>query len=291
MDAPILVTGALGNVGREVVNALLAAGQKVRAADRHISRLEAVWGSSVEPVCFDFLDPATFAGTFAGVERMFLMRPPQIANIKRDMLPAIRAAKRAGVKQVVFLSVIGIENMTFIPHSKVESSLKENIFETTFLRCSFFMQNLSTTHRLEIKERSEIFVPVGDAKTSFIDARDIGSVAARILTEEGHAGRNYDITGAEALDYWQAAEILSEVLGRKIEYRNPGSVRFFLETVRRGASIPYALVVTALYTSTRHGMADKVTEEVERLTGKKPISFRQFAEDHKDVWLAPNMLL
>ncbi|MGE5462360.1 MAG: SDR family oxidoreductase [Syntrophothermus sp.] len=285
MDAPILVTGALGNVGTQVVNALLAAGQTVRAADRNIDKLKETFGETVESICFDFLDPSTFAGTFGGVKKMFLMRPPQISNVKRDMFPAMDAARLIGVRQVIFLSVIGIEKMTFIPHYKVETYLKDQGFETTFLRCSFFMQNLSTTHRQEIRERNEIFVPVGAAKTSFIDVRDIGAVAARMLTEEGHAGRNYDLTGPEALDYWQATQIMSETLGREITYRNPGSVRFLIETLRRGASIPYAFIVMGLYTSTRYGMAKKITNEVERLTGNQPISFRQFTEDYREVWL------
>jgi uncharacterized protein YbjT (DUF2867 family) len=285
MDTPILVIGALGNVGIQVVNELQAAGRRVRAADPDLPRLRELFGESVECVRFDFSDPTTFAPTFESVEKMFLLRPPQISNVKRDMFPAIDAAKRAGVKYVVFLSVIGIEKMTFIPHYKVETYLREQNFQTTFLRSSFFMQNLSTTHRKEIKERSELFVPVGNAKTSFIDVRDIGAVAAQLLTQDGHAGRNYDLTGAEALDYWQAAKILSETLGRDIKYRNPGSIRFFMETIRRGAPISYAFVVMGLYTSTRYGMAESVTDAVERLTGKKPISFKKFAEDYREVWL------
>ncbi len=285
MESVVLVTGALGNVGTQVVYALQAAGRKVRAADRDPARLQERFGDSVECVRFDFSDPATFIPTFENVEKMFLMRPPQISNVKQDMYPAIDAAKREGVKHVVFLSVIGIEKMTFIPHYKLETYLKEQNFQTTFLRCSFFMQNLSTTHREEIKERSEIFVPVGKAKTSFIDVRDIGCVAAQVLIEDGHAGRNYDLTGAEALDYWQAAQILSETLGREIKYQNPGEVRFFVQTIRRGASFFYALVVMGLYISTRYGMAESVTDAVERLTGKRPISFKKFTEDYRDVWL------
>jgi uncharacterized protein YbjT (DUF2867 family) len=284
METLILVIGALGNVGIQVVNELQAAGRRVRAADRDLPRLRETFGDSVECIRFNFSDPTTFAPTFESVEKMFLLRPPQISNVKRDMFPAIDAAKRAGVRYVVFLSVIGIEKMTFIPHYKVETYLKGQDFQTTFLRCSFFMQNLSTTHREEISKRNEIFVPVGNAKTSFIDVRDIGAVSAQVLTGEGHAGRNYDLTGAEALDYWQAAKILSETLERDIIYRNPNVFHFFMETIRRGAPFSYALVVTGLYTSTRYGMAELVTDSVEKLTGRKPISFKQFAEDHKDVW-------
>jgi len=285
MSSPILVIGALGNVGTEVVKQLQATGQTVRAVDIDPEKVKERFGSSVEAVHFDFTDPDTYETTFKGVEKMFIMRPPHIANIKRDMLPAMQAAKDAGVKHAVFLSIIGIENAKFVPHYKVETYLRELKFDTTFLRCSFFMQNLSTTHRVEIKERNEIFVPVADARTSFLDVRDIGAVAATVLTEDGHAGKNYDLTGSESLDYWQVSKILSETLGREIIYRNPSPIRFFIETVRRDAPIGYAFVVMGLYTSTRFGMADVVTDEVEKLIGRKPITFEQFTKNHKEVWL------
>jgi uncharacterized protein YbjT (DUF2867 family) len=85
----------------------------------------------------------------------------------------------------------------------------------------------------------------------FIDARDIGAVAAVALLEDGHAGRNYDLTGSERLDYWEAARIMSEVLGRRITYRNPNPLHFLIETMRRGTPFMFALVMTGLYTSTR----------------------------------------
>lgn len=285
MTSKILVIGALGNVGAEVVKQLQASGSRVRAADINQAKLKERFSDSVECVQFDFTNQATYAETFDGIEKMFLLRPPHITNIRRDMYPAIDAAKRAGVKHVVFLSLIGIEHAKFVPHYKVETYLKEQHFRTTYLRCSFFMQNLNTTHRQEIKERNEIFVPVGNAKTSFIDVRDIGAVAAQCLIEDGHADKNYDLTGAEALDYWQATRILSEVLHREIHYRNPNPFRFLFETVRRGTSLMFALVMMGLYTSTRLGMAEPVTNEVERIIGRKPITFRQYAEQFKEAWL------
>ncbi|MBK8781762.1 MAG: SDR family oxidoreductase [Anaerolineales bacterium] len=285
MSSPILVIGALGNVGAEVVKHLLNAGVKVRASDMSEEKIKARFGSSVEAVRFDFTDPKTYEVTFKGVEKMFLLRPPHITNIKRDMYPSINAAKRAGVKHVVFLSLIGIESAKYVPHYKVETYLKEVNLQTTFLRCSFFMQNLSTTHRQEIKERNEIFVPVGKAKTSFIDARDIGAVAAVALTQTGHGNKNYDLTGSEALDYWQVTKILSEVLRREIQYKNPNPVYFLIETMQRGTPFMFALVMMGLYTSTRFGMAEPITTEVEKLTGRKPISFQEFANDYKENWM------
>ncbi|HSL43980.1 MAG TPA: SDR family oxidoreductase [Anaerolineales bacterium] len=285
MTTPILVTGALGNVGAAVVNHLLEKGYTVRVGDIDLGKLKERFGDSVEAVCFDFSDPTTYEATFRGVQKMFLMRPPHVTNIKRDMYPSIDAAKRAGVNHVVFLSLIGIENAKYVPHYKLEQYLQKIGLQTTFLRCSFFMQNLNTTHRKEIQERSEIFVPVGKAKTSFIDVRDIGAVAAVTLTKEGHAGNNYDLTGSEGLDYWEVAQIMSEVLGRKITYRNPNPLSFLIETVRRGIPFRFAVVMLGLYTSTRFGMAEPITNEVERLTGRKSITFRQYAQDYRDAWI------
>ena len=285
MSFPILVIGALGNVGAEVVRQVLVRGGKVRAAGLDVNKVQEEFGDSLEAVGFDFTDPGTYSATFSGVKKMFIMRPPHITNIQRDMYPAMEAAKRAGVTQVVFLSLIGIEQAKYVPHYKVETYLKELGFQTTFLRCSFFMQNLNTTHRKEIKDRDEIFVPVGKAKTSFIDARDIGKVAAVVLTGSGHEGKNYDLTGAEGLDYWQAAAILSQVLGRKITYRNPNPLHFLIETLRRGTPFMFAVVMLGLYTSTRFGMADPITHEVQRLTGEKPISFQQYVQDYRASWV------
>jgi uncharacterized protein YbjT (DUF2867 family) len=263
----------------------LSKGTAVRAADIDVRKLKERFGDSVESVRFDFTDPATYTAAFHGVKKMFYMRPPHLSNIQRDMKPSMDAAKKAGVVHVVFLSLIGVENAKYVPHYKVETYLHKIKMQTTFLRCSFFMQNLNTTHRKEIKERNEIFVPVGNAKTSFIDARDIGAVAALALTEEGHEGKNYDLTGSEALDYWQVTELMSKVFGRKIIYRNPDPFYFLFKTIRMGTPFIFALIQTGLYTSTRFGMAENITSEVENLTGRKPILFKQYVIDYIDSWI------
>lgn len=281
----ILVIGALGNVGAEVVQELLARGARVRAADIDVARLKARFGGTVEAVHFDFSDPDTFAAAFRGVENMFLLRPPQISDVRRLMFPAIDAVKRAGVGYVVFLSLIGIEKLKVVPHYKVEQYLEQAGLQTTFLRCSFFMQNLNTAHRREIRERSEIVVPVGKARTSFVDVRDIGAVAAAALTEAGHAGQNYDLTGQEALDYWTVAEIMSVELGRRITYRNPHPLQFLIQSMRSGVPWRFALVMLGLYTSTRFGMAESVTDEIQRLIRREPISFRQYVKDYREMWI------
>lgn len=285
MDKPIFVCGALGNVGGELVHQLLAQGKPVRAADLSVEKIRDRFGAAVEGIEFDFSRPTTFPAAFEGIESMFLMRPPQISDVKRSIFPALGAAQAAGVKQVVFLSLIGIEKTKFVPHFKVEQYLRASPLAWTFLRASFFMQNLNTTHRNEIKDRDEIYVPVGAAKTSFIDVRDIGAAAAAALTQPGHAYQAYDLTGPEGLDYWQAAQTMSEVLGRKITYQNPNPISFLLTSLRRGTPFAFAVVMTGLYTATRFGQADQVTHDVEHLTGRKPISFRQYVQDYRNFWV------
>ena len=283
MKPEILVLGALGNVGAEVVKALLKEGVPFRAADLFPEKLRERFGAGVEAVPFDFGNKEKYAGAFQGIRKMFLMRPPQISNIKRDMVPALEAAKAAGVKQIVFLSLIGIENNKVVPHYKVEQWLTASGLDYTFLRCSFFMQNLNTTHLAEIRDQDEIFIPVGDAKTSFLDVRDIGAVAALALTHPGHEKKAYDLTGSEALDYYHVADLFTKILGRKITYKNPSSLAFFSRQAK-GSNLMFATVTTWLYGNTRKGMAETVTGEVKRLLGSEPIKLQQYIQDYKDYW-------
>lgn len=285
MQPETLVMGALGNVGSEVVKYLLEQGVSVRAADIFPDKLKGRFGDEVEPVWFDFNKPETFAPTFTGIRRMFLIRPPQITNIQKEMVPALEAAKTAGVRSIVFLSLIGIEQNTVVPHYKVEQWLINSGLDYTFLRCSFFMQNLNTTHRAEIRDDSEIYIPAGKARTSFLDVRDIGAVAAMVLTRSGHEKKAYDLTGSEALDYYQVAELFSQVLERKITYKNPSALSFFLRQLQRKSKLMFALVTTWLYSNTRNGMANVVNAEVEHLLGRKPKLMRQYIVDYKENWM------
>lgn len=283
MSSEILITGAPGNVGTEVVRALQSMGVAFRIAAWNTDQAHQVFDHE-DIVHFDFLNPETYAATFNGIKRMFLVRPPQLANVQEEIAPAVHAAIAAGVEHIVFLSLQGVENNRVVPHFKIEQLLLESDVTYTFLRASFFMQNLSTTHCAEIRDANEIAVPVGKAPTSFIDTRDIAAVAARALTEAGHENKAYVLTGAEALDYYQVADILSDVLHRPIRYTNPSVITFFRRQLKRGSKVGFALVVTALYTITRFGNAKQVTQDVEQLLGRKPISFRQFAEDHQACW-------
>ncbi len=276
----VLVTGASGNVGAPLVEHLVRAGADVLVASRQGTRAPA----GTTAVRFDFEDPGTHAPALAGVEKLFLLRPPAVSDVKRHMLPVVRAAKDAGVRHLVFLSLLGVEKNPVVPHATVERFILEAGVPHTFLRPSFFMQNLSTTHRDDIREHGEIFVPAGQGRTGFIDTRDIAAVGAKVLLEEGHVGRAYDLTGSEALTYAEVAALFTEVLGRPIRYPAPGALRFAARWYRRKEPLAFIAVMTGIYTVCRLGLAGTVTRDTETLLGRAPLSMRQFIQDHAACW-------
>jgi uncharacterized protein YbjT (DUF2867 family) len=280
----IFIMGASGNVGLEAARALQAMNTPFRAGDLEPEKIKQHLGSHTQAVRFVLEDEKTYAPAFSGIKKMFLMRPPQISNVKKYIFPAIDAAIQAGVEHFVFLSLIGIEQNKFVPHYKVEQYLVKLGVSYTFLRASFFMQNLNTTHRIEIRDRSEIYIPARNSKTSFLDTRDIGQIAALALTQVGHENKAYDLTGGEALDYDQVAAQMSQELGRTIVYRSPGLLSFVRQKVKEGTPLPFALIMAFLYYNTQKGMAASVNQEVERLMGRKPSSLQQYIRDYREYW-------
>ena len=288
MKTRILVTGATGNVGAATVAHLLAqyAGAvEVTAAVPDVTRArQALLQPELRFVRLDFEDLSTAKAALAGKDKLFLLRPPQLADVRKYMEPVVLAAKAAGVKHVVFLSLQGVEHNKLTPHYKIEQIIRREGLPYTFLRPSFFMQNLSTTHRAEIAERSEIFIPAGRGKTNFVDVRDVGEAAARVLAGANHLDRAYELTGATAYDYYEVAGLLSRTLGRPIRYRNPSVPHFCWRKWREGVPVPFILVMTALYTVAKLGKAAGYAPDLQTLLGRAPTSLAQFAEDYKDAW-------
>jgi len=278
----ILVTGATGNVGAEVVHALPDKAQFI-AGVRNPEKARQQFAEDVQVIAFDFADPETFAPALQGVDRIFLVRPPSITDVA-IFEPLIKAAKETGVQQIVFLSLQGIEKVSFVPHAKIETLIQQSGIPYTFLRAGFFMQNLNTTHRADIAERDELFIPAGKSRTAFIDARDIGAVAAQVLIEPGHENCAYTLTGAEAFSYVEVAEIFTSVLGREIRYPNPSVISFVWRMWRRGYALPQVLVMAFLYTMTRMGQAKSVSAETEMLLGRPPRTLADYVDDYRHCW-------
>ncbi|MDL2310802.1 NmrA family NAD(P)-binding protein [Peptostreptococcaceae bacterium OttesenSCG-928-C18] len=282
----VMITGALGNVGGYVAKYLLQNGQKVICADIDTDALDSKFGGQTDNVFFDFTDAKTFGAALNGVDRVFIMRPPHLGK-PEDLKPFVEALKaKGGIRLVSFLSLIGVENNPVPPHHKIEKYIEEAELPYCHIRPSFFMQNISGIHAFEIKHFNRIVVPVKKALTSFIDAEDIGEITAKVLSEpEKHQNRSYSITGPEAVDYYKAAKILSEELGRTITYTNPKSAlakKYWIEI--RGLDKEYSTIMGMLYIMTRMGTAKKVTSAFEDIVGKKPQTFREFVKKNLSAW-------
>lgn len=277
----VLVTGATGNVGIEVASQLLQRANTVKAAVRPASAGSVTAGAV--PVEFDFQDPGTFDSALDGVDRVFLMRPPHMSDA-RAFRPFVEAMERAGVKQVVFLSVQGAGTNVFVPHHAIEVLLKRSSLSWTLLRPSFFMQNLTTTHLAEIRDTDEIYVPAGNGRTNFIDVADIGEAAAVCLTTPGHERMAYELTGSEALTYSEVAQVLTDTSGRTIAYKNPSAREFKERMKASGHEDDFVKVTARIYAIAKLGMAAGTTETFEKLVGHRPRTLAEWAAQNVACW-------
>jgi len=277
----ILVTGASGNVGKEVIHALNNY-KDIRVISAVNSKAQVA--KTREAVLFNFMDESTWDKALEGVDKLFLMRPPAISDVKTYLFPVIDRALEKGIKQIVFLSLQGVQFNPLTPHFKVEKYLKKRKALYTFIRPNFFMQNLSTFYADDIKKRDEIFLPAGNGKTAFIDTRDIGAVVAKTMQSDSHIGKAYTLSGSESLDYYQVASILSDELNRTITYRNPSVQQYVDRLTTNQTDEDFIKVQKMLYFVVRHNFSAGTTDDIYKLLGRKPITFKQFAHDYVKNW-------
>lgn len=276
----ILITGASGNVGREVLKQIARTGVPVRAAFQSVSKAS-VAPSGVELVTMDYNQPETVKAALKGVDRVFLVGPPT-SDLPAMERRAVDEIKRAGVKQVVKLGAMGGRTATFpSQHTDSEEYIKSSGVPCTFLRPNGFMQNFVNYSGGTIKGQSAFYGSQAEGKVSHIDIRDIGAVAVKVLTEDGHLDKAYTLTGPEALTNARIAEILSEDLGREIKYVNISDEQFKQALLGVGTPEWAAGAITDLQRLYREGGASAVTRDAEQMLGRKPTSFEQFSRDHK----------
>ena len=287
MTSTILVTGSTGNVGSQVVKQLAAIGAKVRGAVHSTSKANALKDLGVEPVELDFNKPETIQAALAGVEKIYFLTP-LVPNMVEIAASFVEAAKQAQVKHIVRQSALGATAHVNITLSKwqheVENIIEKSGIPFTFLRPNSFMQNYANALGRMIKTESAFYLPLENAKVSLVDIRDIAAVAVAVLTQKGHEGKAYEITGSEAISNEQIAEIISSVVGRKINYVSI-SEEEACQNFRKakGLTEPVEALIE-LYGFQRAGYGSVVSPVVEQITGKKPISFDQFARDYAEAF-------
>src|SRR6266540_923692 len=206
----ILVTGATGNTGSELVRLLAEAGAPARALVRSPGKAASIERLGLETALGDFERPDTLDAAMAGCDHLFLLSPPNPHQPEQEH-DAIDAAKRAGVGHVVALSVLGSSPDASVPfgrwHGEIDRHLVESGLPYTLLLPSGFMQNFLASAQT-VAEQGALYGMTGDSRTSYVDVRDVAAVAARVLTSPSHEGKAYALTGPEALSGAEVAEVM-----------------------------------------------------------------------------------
>jgi uncharacterized protein YbjT (DUF2867 family) len=283
----ILLTGTSGNVGTEVARLLTARTIPFRAMVRSpekARRNDAL--AAAELVTGDFDDPSSMESALSGVERAFLLTPSS-AQAEAQQTAFVEAARRAGVRHIVKLSQWAAapdSPVRFLRyHAAVERAIQASGLAYTFLRPNLFMQGL-LGFRQSIAAEGRFFAPIGNARISVVDVRDIAAVAAAALSESGHEGRTFDITGPQALTHAEMAAHLSEALGRTVTFVDvpPEAMRQAL----LGFHFPewQADGLIEDYAHYKRGEAAVVASGVQDATGAAPRSFAQFARDYASAF-------
>lgn len=283
----ILVTGATGNVGVELVKRLSECGEPIRAFVRSRTQSQSIASLGIELIEGDFTRAQTFVPALAGVDRLFLLIPSS-SEVERQQRNFVDAARGSRIRHIVKLSQLGADENAAGRfqryHGAVEKYILNSGIPYTFLRPNLFMQglyNFSAT----ISAQGVFYASAGNAKVSIVDVRDIASVAAKVLTEPGHESKTYDITGPEALTHADMADQLSKAIGKTVKYIDipPGDMREAL--VGFGMPAWQADGVTEDYDHYRRGEATVVAQTMSDITGREATSFFQFAKDYAGRFL------
>lgn len=277
---PVLVTGATGNTGRAIVDALVERAAPVRAMVRTDADRNKL-GPGVEVVVADFDETAAVAAALDGAERAYLVTPSSGQAEQQQKRFADLAAK-AGTRHLVVLSQLGSEQHSPVRflryHAAVEQHVRGLGIGYTFLRPNLFFQGL-LAFAVSISTEGRFFAPIGDATVSAVDVRDIAAVAAVALTEAGHEGATYTLTGPEAITHSQIAAALTAALGRTVTFVDVPP-ETFADSIRE--LLPPWQVDGLLedYAHYRRGEAAAVSPAVADVTGTTPRGIEQFARDY-----------
>lgn len=277
--ASTLVIGASGTVGSELVKLLGAQGQDVRRATSRPA-------SEPGQVQLDLVTGQGLAQAFEGVDRAFLLAPP--GHARQDLLlkPLIDEARSRGLRRVVLMSAMGANADEAAPLRQAELHLERSGLAWNIIRPNWFMQNFNSFWLHGIVAQGQILLPVGQARGSFIDARDIAAVAASLLSREDLAKRDFDLTGSEALDHDEVAAILSRETGRTIGFQDITPEAMLAGLLEAGLPRDYAEFLVLILGFFKAGYAERTTDAVQAITGRAPRSFAAYAKDYRSAWLA-----
>jgi uncharacterized protein YbjT (DUF2867 family) len=270
----ILVIGASGQIGSEVVRLLKTHGQQVRSTTSKQPK-------NSDSVHIDLTTGEGIRDAFEGVTQAFIMAPPPIADQYTILSPLIQEAKRRGLKKVVMLSAWGANAVETSPFRRAELELEKSGLNYNIVRPNWFMQNFNTFWVQGIKEQGKIFLPAGTAKTSFIDVKDIAAVITKLLISDEFNNRDFDISGPLALDHDQVAEEISKVSGRQIAYIDIEPAELKKGLIAAGLPVDYSDFLLLILSFLKAGYNSGVNDNVKEILGHDPRPFAQYVKENQ----------
>jgi len=285
----ILVTGATGKVGTAVMEQLTKAGlptvAAVRSVDRAMSQLSL--NGEVAFVPFDFSAPATFTRALEDISHLFMVLPPGLEEATAA-LQLINQAEARNIAHITLLSGRTTGNLRGRPLNQIEHTLEHGRVPYTILRAGWFMQNFNTWVADEIREQNKFHLPAGDSKTAFVDVRDIAEAVQQSITNPKHAYQRYELVSQEALDHYQVASTLTSVLDRPNNYVDVQAPEYIELVLNKGWSTEEAAFNVFLYDLVKTGKESNIVPDLAQIIGREPLTFEQYARDHKSAWISPD---
>jgi len=281
----VLVLGASGTVGRGLLQELRLRGQRIRAAARELSASRSI-DAQTDWIRFDYQREETFAPALEGVERVFMILPPGDNTAHIPASSFIRRMCEASVRAVVDLSAMGAELNPSMAVRKVELLLEDSGLTFTHLRPNWFMQLFATGSLQEQLRGGKLCFPADRARIAYIDARDIAAAAAVALTEAGHGGKAYTLTGPAALDHFEIARILSEAAGHAVIYEPNADDQAREALSQAGMALAQRERLIGFYRLVRQGFCEAVRPDLGSILRREPTTFAQFACDYAPQWNA-----
>lgn len=282
----IVVTGATGNAGSEVVRALTARGERVRAFVRVPGKARHRLGANVELTVGDFADPPSVRAALEGADALLLSCADDPRRVGWETA-AIDAAVAAGVRRVVKLSAAMAKPGSPVAfwdwHGQVERHLRASGAGWVILRSGWYMSNLLAAAP-QVAAEGRLYAPAGEARIAMIDPRDVGAAAAAVLSSPGHEGQTYLLTGPRAITYTEVAAALSAATASRVEYVDIPGDAARQAMINDGMPGFVAEQIVAMFCRLRQGAAAQVSPAVERLTGSAPRDFASFAADHAPLF-------
>lgn len=279
----ILVTTPTSKIGSALVSQLSARGIAVRVGAHTVEKAQKLFPKT-DIVALDLNNAASVKVALDGIDRLYLA-PPREDFPVTPLLNAVELAKAAGIKRIVFLSAMGVEDMeTNI--RQLERGIEASGIDFTHLRINVLLQNYSTMSAESIRQQGVFVEPVGDERTSFVDARDVAAVAAAALSETGHAGQAYTLTGAAAYSRAEVAAAIAQATDKPIHYQPLSDEEFRALAKSLAWTDEFINMMLGFYhTHIRSGRSAIVTDTVERVLRRPPTPLAQFVQDYRNVWL------